>query len=388
MKGNIEQDLEKLNFLNGMSCIERFKYSLTRAKAQLRLTRKKPLLGWSIFRFWMHNKISKKPRMRVVDLMVTGKCNFECSHCYASNWTKQENVNISVLENTINELSGLGVFHYTLQGGEPLTDLSRLKEMIKICKPHRSYINVVTNGWLVTPVIVKELKEIGVDKITVSLDSGIPEEHDNFRNKPGSFDRVIKAIKFIRDENLHTGISTCITHQNLHSEGMKRLFAFAIENRVKVTINVASLAGRWEQAQTEMLITDEDAQFMLSKHLAESTDLNATPIIGRDIYHHHGRVGCPAVKESLSISASGDVFPCVFIHIALGNIKHQSIKSMIDGALKNEYFGRWNPKCLAGEDMGFIEKYFIPYLRKEKPLKGSDVFKIEGLCKECKQSHS
>ncbi|HBY02487.1 MAG TPA: hypothetical protein DEG92_08140, partial [Rikenellaceae bacterium] len=144
MKKTIEQEeLNDLNFLNKMPYLERFKYFLIRAKAQLKLTQKKPLLGLSIFKFWIHNKISNKPRMRVVDLMVTGKCNFECSHCYASNWTKQENVNISVLEDSINELESLGVFHYTLQGGEPLTDLSRLKEIIKICKPHRSYINVV-----------------------------------------------------------------------------------------------------------------------------------------------------------------------------------------------------------------------------------------------------
>lgn len=375
----IKSNLKRMNYLRSLSLRGKIRFGVSKLKAQTDFALRRPALGWNVLKFWLHHKVSNKARLRTVDMMVTGKCNFECTHCYATQWKHEDVVPLEILGKTIEELISLGVFHFILQGGEPLTDLPRLRAIIKMCRPHRSYVNVVSNGYLLTPEIIQQLKEDGVSKIAVSIDSGIPEEHDQFRNKPGSWQRAVNAMAEIRGAGLQTCISTTVSHTNLHSDGMRQLFRFAREKRYRININPASMAGNWEGRQ-DVLLTEEDTEYLLQQHLQETSDPHGMALIGRDVFLHHGLVGCPAVKEQVSISSSGDVFPCVFIHTALGNIRDQSIKSMIDSALENKYFCRWNDKCLSGEDREFIGAYVEPFADQAKPLNGRKVYGIEGLC--------
>jgi MoaA/NifB/PqqE/SkfB family radical SAM enzyme len=376
----IRTNLNRMNHLKQQPLGKKIGFGFSRLKGQMTLAAKKPRLGWNILRFWLHHKVSRKPRLRSADIMVTGRCNFKCTHCYAAGWTDKEAVELEVVERAIKELISLGVFHFILQGGEPLTEPERLKAIIRMCRPERSFINVVTNGYLLTPDVIRELKALGVSKIAVSIDSGIAEEHDRFRNQMGSWERAVWGLAEIRRAGLQTGISTTISHVNLHSEGMEKLFAFAVENRYRININAANMSGRWEGC-TDVLLTEADTEYLLDRHLKETLDVHSQSLIGRDVFLHHGLVGCPAAKEQVSISATGDVFPCVFLHIALGNIRDQSIRSMVEGILQNPFFRRWNDKCLGAEDKEFIARYVEPYFKQPKPLNGRKVFGIDGLCR-------
>ena len=80
----------------------------------------------------------------------------------------------------------LGAVNFSFQGGEPLM-FKKLPHIIRACRPERNVISVTTNGTLLTEERVEELKRIGVDILTVSLDSGIAEEHDRFRAREGTW---------------------------------------------------------------------------------------------------------------------------------------------------------------------------------------------------------
>ena len=82
-----------------------------------------------------------------------------------------------------------------------------------------AYISLTTNGWLLTDAMAKHLVEIGVNKVNISIDSNIAEEHDSFRNKQGSHKRAIQAVKNALAAGLNTQISIVATHQNLRTPG-------------------------------------------------------------------------------------------------------------------------------------------------------------------------
>lgn len=82
-----------------------------------------------------------------------------------------------------------------------------------------------------------------------------------------------------------------------------------------------------------------------------------SPRIRRDLYPHIARVGCPAVKESLYMTAYGDICPCVFMHIAIGNIREHALRDIRKNALRLKEFTSYPSKCLAGKDYDFIKKY-------------------------------
>ncbi len=140
---------------------------------------------------------------------VTQSCNMRCPHCYAETFAHVTPAPLDLIGKAMDEFYALGVFHYVLQGGEPVVDPDRLEQYLALCHPDESYINVVTNGWSMTKDTIKWLRSLKVDKIAFSLDSGIEEEHDGNR-LPGSFRKTMEAIDDVIAAGLLTHIHRCI----------------------------------------------------------------------------------------------------------------------------------------------------------------------------------
>ena len=43
------------------------------------------------------------------------------------------------------------------------------------------------------------LKKAGVDRVSVSIDSMNPDEHDQFRGKKGSWHKAIRALEYVKN---------------------------------------------------------------------------------------------------------------------------------------------------------------------------------------------
>ena len=127
---------------------------------------------------WRRQSHHRLGSLRTISLDVTARCNMNCPRCYASTFRAAKPVGLDILRQFFDEAYELGVFHYVLQGGEPITDMPRLEAILQMCHPNESYINVVSNGWAMTIDRIRKLKCLKVDKIAYSLDSGIAGEQD------------------------------------------------------------------------------------------------------------------------------------------------------------------------------------------------------------------
>ena len=67
-------------------------------------------------------------------------------------------------------------------------------EIVAAVDPQKFYITSDTNGWLLDEKRAMHLKEIGVDKIQLSIDSLNAKEHDDFRRAKGSHEKALRAI--------------------------------------------------------------------------------------------------------------------------------------------------------------------------------------------------
>lgn len=159
----------------------------------------------------MNNDVSKGPLMMSVD--ITYKCPFRCLHCF-------NNSGDGVIGNEMNEDELLQIAEmvgdaqpntFCFCGGEPLLRIDTIIKMAKVIKErtmNNTTVNMVTNGWLLTRDIAKKIKEAGISMVQLSLDGPNAEIHDWFRNKEGSFDRVINAIGILRDLDIYVSISS------------------------------------------------------------------------------------------------------------------------------------------------------------------------------------
>ena len=118
--------------------------------------------------------------LRDLRISVTDRCNFRCTYCMPKEVFGRDYVFMSRAELlTFEEIArlarvfaGLGVEKIRLTGGEPLLrhDFEKLVGMLAAVDGVQD-IAMTTNGSLLTPEQARELKEAGLRRVTVSLDS-------------------------------------------------------------------------------------------------------------------------------------------------------------------------------------------------------------------------
>lgn len=313
-------------------------------------------------------------QLRTISLDVTSKCNMSCAHCYAEPYLNIEPAKLGVLKKVVDELYDIGVFHYVLQGGEPIADKERLEAILKIIHPDETFINVVSNGWEMTRENILWLKKLKVDKIALSLDSGIEKEHD-YGRRYGSFKRVLDAVDIIIGEKLDVSIATVVTNKSLYSEGFLKAFNLAKSKGIRIDIQIAEPVGKWD-GRTDLLIKQEDAKYIKKLELTSPLTNNGRKMVKRDIYCD-GTDHCPAGKEFMAIASNGDILPCNFLQYSLGNISNISITEARNNLLKNAWFNKMYPYCILGENEEFIKKYVTPYINLSKPLDAYKIFNLK-----------
>jgi MoaA/NifB/PqqE/SkfB family radical SAM enzyme len=311
--------------------------------------------------------------LRTVAIDVTSKCNMSCPHCYADTFMNKDMVELSVLKGAIDELHEMGAFHYVLQGGEAIIDTERLDFIVNSCRPDESYINVVSNGWDMSVENIEHLKQIGVDKISFSLDSGIKEEHDASR-KEGSYSKIMKAIDDVLRVGLFTSISTVITRDGTNSDGFKQIIKYAENKDIRIDIQIAMPVGKWD-GETSNLAGIEDIKTIKEMQSSLGKLNNGQNKIHRDLYCADGDY-CPAATSFMALTATGEILTCNFLQFSLGNIRDVSIKSARDRIQASEWFNGGKKTCICGEDMEFIEKFIVANKHKAKPLSAWEVFGV------------
>ena len=161
----------------------------------------------------------KKP---VVVWNVTRACNLKCIHCYARAVNRRHEKELTHGQGlaVIDDLAAFGVPVILFSGGEPLVrpDLVELASYA-VGKGMRAVIS--TNGTLISRDKAKELMDVGLSYVGVSLD-GMETVNDRFRGKKGAFQDAMTGIKNCQDVGLKVGLRFTINRMNVNE--IPRLF--------------------------------------------------------------------------------------------------------------------------------------------------------------------
>ncbi len=148
---------------------------------------------------------------------VTRACELVCKHCRAC---AQPVPNRNQLD-TKSSLALLDQFAsfpkpptLVFTGGDPMMR-SDIFQLVK----HANNIGLVTAMTpSATPLVTKEalqgLKDAGLSRLAVSLDSSHSTIHDNFRGVDGSFQRTLEIMRDARDVGLSLQVNTTVTIRN------------------------------------------------------------------------------------------------------------------------------------------------------------------------------
>ncbi|BDQ39090.1 12,18-didecarboxysiroheme deacetylase [Pseudodesulfovibrio nedwellii] len=154
----------------------------------------------------------KKP---VVVWNMTQRCNLKCVHCYAQavdiNAHKDPISNEKAKE-MIDDLAQFGAPVMLFSGGEPLVR-EDLVDLAKHATAKGMRAVISTNGTLITKSKARELKEVGLSYVGISID-GNEAVHDEFRGVTGSYKQALKGVENCQAEGLKVGLRFTINKRN------------------------------------------------------------------------------------------------------------------------------------------------------------------------------
>ena len=331
------------------------------------LKKEKPCVYEKVIKYY--EKFKKGESIAIVQFQYDYACNFHCRHCSISSFQRKRNgrfFTLSDVRELSRQMDEMGLAHIDITGGEPLV-FPDLNELVEAIDPSKFYIQCDTNGWLMTDERAKQLKSIGVDKIQLSIDSFLPEEHDDFRQRSGSHERAVRAIDSIQKAGLSLHIATVITHQRAKSEEFVQFLEFAKNKGVAVSYIWPKPVGQWE-GKFDILVTSDDIAYVENLTKEYNIFNHLTPGYGID-------AGCIAVKRMISITKYGDVMPCPWMYFSLGNFFKEPLKDIVERGMG--YFRKRSDICLVSNDREFINKYIVKTYGKDQLVPIDQIFANE-----------
>ena len=261
-------------------------------------------------------------KLNCIHLNLTNRCNLQCVYCYAEerNDSKTELClsDYVTIVDSINNLTKNAEIVFT--GGEPLL-VNYMFDVATYAKSKGNQIHLLTNGTLIDSKTAEILSEL-FDLIKVSIDGADPKIHDWHRGN-GAFARTMKSIDLLIKKNAKLKISMTVTKKNINNIP-------AMVNRFGSLLSFAPLfkAGRAKKNK-QLAVTGREYY----KALSSITGVNPMSYLASSLQKAKEQriLKCSIGDAEISISDTGDVYPCHLLHLPqflAGNIRQQSLESI------------------------------------------------------------
>ncbi len=261
------------------------------------------------------------PRQAVIAL--TYRCQYECAHCCVGEYevNPSEELRKDEINSLLEEFKRMGICFVTWFGGEPLLRQD-LSDFVAQATSLGMFSTVETNGLLLDESRVKQLKESGLSRICISLDSCDAEKHDSHRGYSGAFDAVTDGIKVANRYGIPCTVSVTVQHETLQSGEIKRLVEHSREiGAAAVRFVPPVCTGRW--LDKEVRLSEEDTAVLWNINRPGFTYVEHLLNNSNKLFF------CDAARyNKIYVASNGDVHPCEFVPVSFGNIREEGIRDI------------------------------------------------------------
>src|SRR3954468_5273715 len=176
--------------------------------------------------------------VRVLRISVTDRCNFRCLYCMPEEgvrWLPKEN--ILTFEEIADVVKAAIQIHnirrFKLTGGEP-TVRHGIVELVRILRQIDGIedLSLTTNGMLLED-LAQPLKELGLDRVTVSIDSLRPERFRRI-TRTGELATVMRGLNRAEEVGLLPLKINCVTMRGTNHDEFADFARLTLSRRVTV----------------------------------------------------------------------------------------------------------------------------------------------------------
>ena len=265
----------------------------------------------------------------IVSWNTTNACNMYCDHCYRDAGCKAEDeLNTAEAKKLLDEIAKAGFKIMIFSGGEPL-----MRPDILELVAHATSLGLRsvfgTNGTLITLEMAQKLKAAGAMGMGISLDSLDREKHNTFRKFPQAWEGAVAGMRNCRQAGLAFQIHTTVMDWNEHeieaitdfavAEGaVAHHFFFLVPTGRAQTIEAESLRARsYEDVLTRIMQKQQQVDIELKPTCAPQFMRIAKQMGVKTRF----RRGCLAGTSYCIISPRGQVQPCAYLNMPLGDVR-------------------------------------------------------------------
>ncbi len=290
-----------------------------------------------------------------VQLGLTYRCNLKCQHCYALYRRDLNELSLTELSDLLDQLHAAGSCTIVYSHGENLIrkDFHEFADMVR---QRDMYQTLMANGFYIrNDEEATRIRDCGINRVLISLDSPVPEEHDKNRGHVGAYEIALTAAQLLKKAGVPAvGFSTTIDSHNYHYiptiidiakqlglDGIsfmqnrynrpgvfnrqlwkqyvqvcRQLYEFMIENRGKIDI----------YTHDPFMLTLIDDRL--------SDPLERADFIGANV--------CNVGTGMVSIDPVGNITGCNFIEEVIGNVRQEPFAVIWD-RLVHRYSDQENP---------------------------------------------
>lgn len=275
---------------------------------------------------------------------LTYKCNHKCVHCFIVPDKQKQELSTNQIFSVIDQLYKMGTFYIHFTGGE-IFMREDIFDILFYAKEKGFKISILTNGSLIDENIADEIAKLSPRRIEISILGSSQEVFDSITKVPGSFEKVYRGIRLLKDRNQKLVLKTCLMRQNLDE--------WAEMKNLSEELNIRL---RYNPAISPKLNGDkEPLKYRVSPYKVES--------LRREIYSHlferceqkgvfsesssrdtNKLFNCDVGKTEFTISPYGLMRPCVYITSPQYDI--------INGTVKEEWdkIVEWEKSITPGPD--------------------------------------
>ena len=274
----------------------------------------------------------------IVSWSTTNQCNLDCPHCYRDAGeplpgeltTSQARTMLEQISTVMDDFKPAPKI-MVFSGGEPL-----LRKDIYKLVAHAASLGMRpvfgTNGTLLTREVVQKLIDAGASAMGISLDSIDPDRHNEFRGMPDGFQKTLDGMRNCKEMGLRFQVHTTVMDWNYNEieeitdltvemgGSAHHIFFLVPTGRAAFLAKGIMKAQKYEEILDRIMERQKDIPIELKPTCAPQFMRIAKQ---KGLNMRFSR-GCIAGISYCLIGPLGDVQPCAYLDMSLGNVKEES----------------------------------------------------------------
>jgi radical SAM protein with 4Fe4S-binding SPASM domain len=269
-------------------------------------------------------------RLLTMEIEFSLRCNFRCPYCYvpADGYFADE-LTVAESQDVLIQAQALGARRIIILGGEP-SIYPHIQPMIDFILDQGMDVEMFTNGSGISADFAGWLFARRV-RVVLKMNTFDHSLQDRLSGRSGAGRIIADALRRLRragypSETAFMAVSTIICRQNI--EELPRLWCWLRDQGLAPYFEI--ITPQANARDNQWLCVEPSRLKVLFEELAR---------IDRQRYHRTWDIQPPLVGNrclrhqfSCLVTSRGDVTPCVGITLSLGNVRHQSLKTIIESS--------------------------------------------------------